>query len=155
MKNTFEAHLSAVEKKFGIVVSRFNEFISSKLLNGALSCLKKHQCHENNIDIVWVPGAFEIPLLAKRMAQTGRYDSIICLGTIIRGQTPHFNYVSAEVSKGIGTVSLETGIPVIFGVITTDNLEQAIERAGAKSGNKGEDAAMAAIEMANLLEEFK
>jgi len=137
--------------KFGLVVSRFNEFITTKLLEGAQDALIRHGVAAEDIDIAWTPGSFEIPLIAKKMAQTGKYAAIICLGTIIRGGTPHFEYIAAEVSKGIAAVNLETGVPVIFGVITTDNLEQAIERAGTKAGNKGFDAAESAIEMANLL----
>jgi len=137
--------------KFGLVVSRFNEFITTKLLEGAQDALIRHGVAAEDIDIAWTPGSFEIPLIAKKMAQTGKYAAIICLGTIIRGGTPHFEYIAAEVSKGIAAVNLETGVPTIFGVITTDNLEQAIERAGTKVGNKGFDAAESAIEMANLL----
>jgi len=137
--------------KFGLVVSRFNEFITTKLLEGAQDALIRHGVAAEDIDIAWTPGSFEIPLIAKKMAQTGKYAAIICLGTIIRGGTPHFEYIAAEVSKGIAAVNLETGVPTIFGVITTDNLEQAIERAGTKAGNKGFDAAESAIEMANLL----
>jgi 6,7-dimethyl-8-ribityllumazine synthase len=133
------------------VVSRFNEFISSRLLGGAKDAMARHGVGEENLDVAWVPGSFEIPLIAKKMAQTGEYAAVICLGAVIRGATPHFDYVAAEVSKGVANVSLETGVPVIFGVITADNLEQAIERAGTKSGNKGFDAAVAAIEMANLV----
>ncbi|HHY38674.1 MAG TPA: 6,7-dimethyl-8-ribityllumazine synthase [Clostridia bacterium] len=135
---------------FAIVISRFNEFITSKLLSGALDALERHEVSEDKIDIVWVPGAFEIPLVAKNLAKSGRYDAVICLGAVIRGATPHFEYVAAEVAKGIALVGLETGKPVIFGVITADNIEQAIERAGTKGGNKGWDAAITAIEMADL-----
>ncbi|MCD6090139.1 MAG: 6,7-dimethyl-8-ribityllumazine synthase [Bacteroidales bacterium] len=146
-----EGNLHAGNHKFGIIVGRFNEFIGSKLLDGALDALKRHGASEENIEIAWTPGAFEIPLVAKKMAKTNKYDAIICLGAVIRGATPHFDYVSAEVSKGIAHVSLETEIPVIFGILTTDNIEQAIERAGTKSGNKGFDVAVTAIEMVNLM----
>jgi 6,7-dimethyl-8-ribityllumazine synthase len=149
--NTFEGKLDAKGLKFGIVIARFNEFISGKLLSGCLDGLRRHGAEEENIDVIWSPGSFEIPLLAKKMAAGKKYDAVICLGAVIRGATPHFDYVAAEVSKGVAHVGLETGMPVIFGVLTTENLEQAIERAGTKSGNKGFDAALAAIEMANLL----
>ena len=137
--------------KVGIVASRFNEFIVSKLVGGAEDALLRHGVLTDDIDLAWVPGAFEIPLIAKKMAESGKYDAVICLGAVIRGATGHYEYVCAEVSKGIATVGLETGVPVLFGVLTTDNLEQAIERAGTKSGNKGYDAACSAIEMVNLL----
>lgn len=150
----YEGNLIAQELKFGIIVGRFNEFIGGKLLSGALDALKRHGVEESEIEIAWVPGAFEIPLAAKKMAKTNRYDAVICLGAVIRGSTPHFEYVSSEVSKGVANVSLETEIPVIFGVLTTDTIEQAIERAGTKAGNKGYDAAVTAIEMANLLKQF-
>jgi 6,7-dimethyl-8-ribityllumazine synthase len=150
MIKTFEGNISAEGLRFAIVVSRFNEFISSKLIGGALDALQRHGAKEEQIALVKVPGAFEIPMAAKRLARSGNYDAVICLGAVIRGATPHFDYVASEVSKGIAQVALETSIPVIFGVLTTDSLEQAIERAGAKSGNKGWDAAMAAMEMANL-----
>ena len=136
--------------KFVVIVSRFNEFITSKLLDGAQDTLARHGVKEADIDVAWTPGSFEIPLIAKKMAKSGRYDAIICLGAVIRGGTPHFDYIAAEVSKGIANVSLESGIPVILGVITADTLEQAIERAGTKSGNYGSQAALHAIEMANL-----
>jgi 6,7-dimethyl-8-ribityllumazine synthase len=136
--------------KFGVVVARFNEFITSKLLDGAQDTLARHGVKEADIDVAWTPGSFEIPLIAKKMAESGRYDAIICLGAVIRGGTPHFDYIAAEVSKGIANVSLGTGLPVILGVITADTLEQAIERAGTKSGNYGSQAAVHAIEMANL-----
>ncbi len=148
---TYEGQLVAGNEKFCIIISRFNDFIGSKLLSGALDELKRHGVNEDNIDIVKVPGAFEIPVTAMKFANTGKYNAIITLGAVIRGATAHFDYVSAEVSKGIAQVSLQTGIPVIFGVLTTDNIEQAIERAGTKAGNKGSDAAKSAIEMANLL----
>lgn len=146
-----EGNLVAKDIKIGIVVGRFNEFIVSKLLGGALDGLKRHGVEEDNIEVSWVPGAFEIPLVAKKMAQSKKYDAIICLGAVIKGSTPHFDYVCAEASKGISSVSLSEELPVIFGVLTTDTIEQAIERAGTKAGNKGYDAAITAIEMANLL----
>ena len=151
MTRIIEGMLTATTEKFCIVISRFNDFIGSKLLAGAIDELKRHGVKEDNIDVVKVPGAFEIPLAAQKFAKTGRYNAIITLGAVIKGSTPHFDYVSAEVSKGVAHVSLETGIPVIFGVLTTDNIEQAIERAGTKAGNKGADAAKTAIEMANLI----
>jgi 6,7-dimethyl-8-ribityllumazine synthase len=147
-----EGKLLAEGKNFALVVSRFNDFITEKLLSGAIDALTRSGAKDNSIDIVKVPGAFEIPLAAKKLAQKGRYHAVICLGAVIRGATPHFDYVSTEVSKGIAQTSMETGIPIIFGVVTTDTLEQAIERAGTKSGNKGWSAAMAAVEMANLIE---
>lgn len=146
----FEGMLTGRDKRFAVVVSRFNEFISGKLLDGARDALIRHEVADDAIDVVWVPGSFEIPVVAKRLAQLGRYDAVICLGAVIRGSTPHFEYVSAEVSKGIANVGLETGQPVIFGVLTTDTIEQAIERAGSKAGNKGFEAAMTAIEMSDL-----
>ncbi|MFQ9310896.1 MAG: 6,7-dimethyl-8-ribityllumazine synthase [Paraclostridium sordellii] len=149
-----EGKLVAEGLKIGIVLGRFNEFIVSKLLGGALDGLKRHGVDENNIDVAWVPGAFEIPLIAKKMAKNEKYDAIICLGAVIKGSTPHFDYVCAEVSKGIASVSLSSEKPVIFGVLTTDTIEQAIERAGTKAGNKGYDAAVTAIEMVNLLKQF-
>ena len=152
--NIKEGKLNAKDLKFGIVVGRFNEFISSKLLGGALDALKRHDANDDDIDMVWSPGSYEIPLLAKKMASSGKYDAIICLGAVIRGATPHFDYVSNEVSKGIASAMLETEVPIVFGVLTTDSIEQAIERAGTKSGNKGFDAAMAAIEMGNLMKEM-
>ncbi len=148
---TFEGQLVARGFKFGIVVSRFNEFISKNLLSGAIDSLKRHEAAEEDIDVAWVPGSFEVPLLAGKMATSGKYDAVICLGAVIRGNTPHFDYVAAEVSKGIARVGLDTGVPVAFGVITADTLEQAVDRAGAKAGNKGWQAALTAIEMANLL----
>ena len=149
-----EGQLSAKGLKFGIVVGRFNEFISSKLLGGALDALKRSGAEEKNIEMVWSPGSFEIPLIAKKMAKAKKYDAIICLGAVIRGATPHFDFVANEVSKGVASAMLETEVPIIFGVLTTESIEQAIERAGTKSGNKGFDAAMAAIEMANLMKEI-
>ncbi|MCK5883554.1 MAG: 6,7-dimethyl-8-ribityllumazine synthase [Bacteriovoracaceae bacterium] len=150
--NILEGHLNASGKKYAIVVARFNEFISSKLLGAAEDCLKRHSCNvDTDVDIAWVPGAFEIPLVAQRLAATKKYDAVLTLGAVIRGSTPHFDYVCSEVSKGTAKVSLDTNVPVIFGVITTDTIEQAIERAGTKAGNKGWDCAMAAIEMSTLL----
>ena len=140
--------------KFGIVVSRFNEFISQKLLDGAIDCLKRHQVDEKDIQIAWVPGSFEIPIAAQRLAKSGKFDAIICLGTLIRGATSHFDYIAAEASKGIAQVALKFDVPVLFGVLTTDNIEQAIERAGTKAGNKGFHAAEGAIEMANLFKKL-
>jgi 6,7-dimethyl-8-ribityllumazine synthase len=148
---TYEGRLLAGDYKFGIVVSRFNEFISKNLLSGALDSLKRHEAADDNIDVAWVPGSFEIPLVAQKFAASGRYDAVICLGAVIRGNTPHFDYVAAEVSKGVARVGLETGVPVTFGIITADTLEQAVDRAGAKAGNKGWQAALTAIEMANLM----
>jgi len=148
---TIEGKFVVQDEKFCIVISRFNEFIGSKLLSGAVDELKRHGVADNNIEVIWVPGAFEIPLIAKKAAKTGKYAAIITLGAVIKGSTGHYDYVCAEVSKGVASVSLETGVPVIFGVLTTDNIEQAIERAGTKAGNKGSDAAKSAIEMANLL----
>jgi len=150
----YEGKLLAQDLRFGIVVSRFNDFICDRLLGGALDALKRSGASEENIEVFKVPGAFEIPLLAKKMAGSARFDAVICLGAVIRGATPHFDYVASEVSKGIANVSLETGKPISFGVLTTDTLEQAIERAGSKAGNKGWDAAMAAIEMANLIRQI-
>ncbi len=152
---TYEGNLIAKDLKFGIIIGRFNEFISSKLLGGAIDGLVRHGANEPDIETAWVPGAFEIPLVAQKMAASKRYDAIICVGAVIRGSTPHFDYVAGEVSKGIAKVSLDAGIPVTFGVLTTDTIEQAIERAGTKAGNKGYDAAVTAIEMANLLKHIK
>ena len=149
-----EGQLTTNNEKVCIVISRFNEFIGSKLLSGAIDELKRHGIAEDNIEVVWTPGAFEIPLVAKRCAKTGKYNAIITLGAIIKGSTSHYDYVCAELSKGIAQVGLETEVPVLFGVLTTENIEQAIERAGTKAGNKGSDAAKAAIEMANLLKEI-
>jgi 6,7-dimethyl-8-ribityllumazine synthase len=151
MPNIIEANLVAEGKKFAIVVSRFNDFITDKLVGGAVDALTRSGTKTEDIDIVKVPGAFEIPLLAKKLAAQAKHDAIICLGAVIRGATPHFDYVSAEVSKGVATASMESGMPIIFGVVTTDTLEQAIERAGSKAGNKGWDSALAAVEMANLM----
>jgi len=149
-----EGELQAEGLKFAIIVSRFNEFITGKLLEGAIDALIRHGAVEKNIDIIKVPGSFELPLVAKKAAQKKSYDAVICLGTIIRGATPHFDYVAAEASKGIATASMDTGVPIAFGVLTTDTIEQAIERAGTKSGNKGWDSAMVAIEMAQLLKKL-
>ena len=151
----FEGKLtSEKEIKIGIVCARFNEFIVSKLLSGALDALQRHNIKDDNIHVAWVPGSFEIPLIASKMANSGKYDAVICLGAVIRGSTSHYDYVCAEVSKGIASVSLKSDIPVMFGVLTTENIEQAIERAGTKSGNKGFDSAMGAIEMVNLIREI-
>lgn len=155
MPKVFEGQLSAKNKKFGIVVSRFNELICRKLLEGALDCLRRHGCNSDDIDIAWVPGSFEIPIATKRMAALNKYNAIICLGAVIRGATPHFEYIAAEVTKGIAQTSLEFSIPISYGVITPDTLEQALERAGTKSGNKGWDAAMSAIEMADLFDRME
>lgn len=152
---TFEGNIVAKNVRIGIVAARFNEFITSKLLGGALDCLKRHEVDEGDIDVAWVPGAFEIPLIAQSMAKSGKYDAVICLGAVIRGATSHYDYVCAEVSKGIAQVSLQTGVPVMFGVLTTDNIEQAVERAGSKAGNKGFDCAAGALEMINLMREIE
>lgn len=152
---TIEGKLDASGLKVAIIVSRFNEFITNKLLGGALDCLKRNNAGENDITVVWVPGSFEIPSVTQKLAVSGKYDAVICLGAVIRGATPHFDVVASEVSKGVAKVSMEASIPVIFGVLTTDTIEQAIERAGTKSGNKGFDAALSAIEMANLYKQIK
>ncbi len=152
---TYEGNLVSSGIKIGIVVARFNEFITSKLLSGALDGLHRHDVKDEDVEVAWVPGAFEIPLVASKMAQSGKYDAVICLGAVIRGSTSHYDYVCNEVSKGIASVSLSTGVPVMFGVITTENIEQAIERAGTKAGNKGYDCALGAIEMVNLLREME
>jgi 6,7-dimethyl-8-ribityllumazine synthase len=149
---TYSGNLVAKGKNFGIVAARFNEFITSKLIDGAIDSLTRHGVDEKEIDIAWCPGAFEIPLVAKRMLMTEKYDAIICLGSVIRGSTPHFDYVANEVAKGIGKIALDFAKPVIFGVLTTENIEQAIERAGTKAGNKGFDAATSAVEMVNLFD---
>lgn len=154
MPRTMEGKISAEGFQFALIVSRFNDFISAKLMEGALDALKRHGAKDEQLTLVRVPGAFEIPLTARKLAESGKYDAVICLGAVIRGSTPHFDYVAAEVSKGIAVVALESKIPVTFGVLTTDNLEQAIERAGSKAGNKGWDAAMAAMEMANLFKDI-
>jgi 6,7-dimethyl-8-ribityllumazine synthase len=155
MGKVFEGHLVGTGLRVAIVVGRFNEFITSKLLDGALDALKRHGVEEENVDVAWVPGAFEIPLIAKKLAESKKYDAVITLGTVIRGATPHFDYVCNEVAKGVASQSLQTGVPIIFGVLTTENIEQAVERAGTKAGNKGWEAATAAIEMANLTREFQ
>ena len=155
MPNVIEGFLQAKDKKFAIVVSRFNELICRKLMEGALDCIARHGGDLNEVDIAWVPGSFEIPMAAKQFVLSKKYDAVICLGAVIRGATPHFEYIAAEVTKGIAQVSLEAGIPVTYGVITPDTLEQAIERAGTKAGNKGWDAALSAIEMANLFDKMK
>ena len=151
---TFEGKFDGRNVKIGIVAGRFNEFITSKLVGGALDVLKRNDVSEENIDIAWVPGAFEIALITKKLAKTGKYDAIIALGAVIKGSTPHFDYVCAEVSKGVSQISLQSELPVIFGVLTTNNIEEAIERAGTKAGNKGADAAFSAIEMINLIKEI-
>ncbi len=151
MSKRFEGMLLGKGLKFGLVVSRFNEFFSKKLLEGAQDALLRHGVNEEDIEVAWTPGSFEIPLIAQKLAQTKKYDAVICLGAVIRGGTPHFDYIAGEVTKGIAQVNLATGIPVIYGVITTDTLEQAVERSGTKAGNKGFDAAVSAIEMANLV----
>lgn len=152
---TFEGKLVSEDIKVGIIVARFNEFITSKLLSGALDTLTRHEVKEENIQVAWVPGAFEIPLIASKMAESGKYEAVICLGAVIRGSTSHYDYVCSEVSKGIASVSLKSGIPVMFGVLTTENIEQAIERAGSKAGNKGSECAQGAIEMVNLIREIQ
>lgn len=151
----YEGVLKGEGLRFAVVVSRFNEFISSKLLSGTWDCLTRHGVSSSDIDVAWVPGAMEIPLIAQRMAGTRKYNAVICLGAVIRGSTPHFDYVAAEVAKGVARVQLDAGLPVIFGVLTTDSIEQAVERAGTKSGNKGWDAAVAALEMANLVQRLE
>ncbi len=155
MVRTVEGQLAAAGLTFGIVASRFNDFMTSRLLEGALDALRRHGADEERITVVKVPGAFEIPLAAKRLAASGQADAVICVGTVIRGATPHFEYIASEVAKGVAAAMLETGVPITFGVLTTDSLEQAVERAGSKGGNKGFDAACSAIEMANLLRELK
>jgi 6,7-dimethyl-8-ribityllumazine synthase len=154
MANIIEGFITAKDMKVGIVVARFNEFITSKLLGGALDALHRHEAKDEDIDVAWVPGAFEIPVVAKKMAESGKYDAVIALGAVIRGSTTHYDYVCNEVSKGVAQVGMQTGVPTIFCVVTTENIEQAVERAGTKDGNKGTDAAMAAMEMANLLKKI-
>ena len=154
MANIIEGNITAEGLRFAIVASRFNEFITSKLLEGALDMLRRHGAAEDAVDVAWVPGAFEIPLAAKKFAASGKYDAVICVGAVIRGATSHYDYVCSEVSKGVAQAGLSTGVPVIFGVVTTENIEQAVERAGTKAGNKGADGAMAAMEMANLLKKI-
>mgnify|MGYP001613662356 CR=1 FL=1 len=155
MVKTIEGNLIAKGKKFGIIASRFNDFITKELVSGCLDTLTRHGANNEDLSITWVPGAFEVPLLAQRLAKSKSHDALICLGTIIRGSTPHFEYIASEVAKGIAKVSLDTGLPVIFGIITADTIEQAVERAGTKEGNKGRDAALSAIEMVNLLTQLK
>ena len=155
MPKTIKGDLHAKEKSFALVVSRFNEFVTHRLLEGALDCLYRHGADEKKVTIVWTPGSFEIPYAALRLAESKKYHAVICLGAVIKGDTPHYDYIASEVTKGIAKTSLETGVPVIFGIITTDNLEQAIERAGSKSGNKGFEAAVSAIEMASLISNIK
>ncbi len=151
---TLEGKLTAKNMKIAIVVARFNEFIASKLLSGCIDCLIRHEAADEDLTVAWVPGAFEIPMAAKKLAESGKYDAVICLGAVIRGATPHFDYVCAEASKGIAQVSMQTGVPVAFGVLTTENIQQAVERAGTKAGNKGVDCAMTAMEMVNLFKEM-
>lgn len=155
MTKTLEGELVANGKKFGIVASRFNDFITKKLLEGCVDALLRHGAKDSELEVAWVPGAFEIPLVAKKMANSKKYDAVICLGTVIRGETPHFDYVASEVAKGVAQVGLDANVPTIFGIITAENLEQAIKRAGTKDGNKGKDAAVTAIEMVNLLTQIK
>ncbi|HZG85190.1 6,7-dimethyl-8-ribityllumazine synthase [Paenibacillus sp.] len=155
MVHLYEGNLISQGKTYGIVVGRFNEFISSKLLSGALDALKRHGAAEDEISVAWVPGAFEIPLVAQKMAESGRFDAVITLGAVIRGSTPHFDFVCNEAAKGVAAIALKTGVPTIFGVLTTDSIEQAVERAGTKAGNKGWEAAVTAIEMANLVSQFQ
>jgi len=150
MSRVFEGRLSGQGKRFGIVVSRFNEFVSIRLLEGAMDCLRRHGASDDDITVAWVPGAFDIPVLAKRMGDSGTYDAIVCLGTVIRGDTPHFDYVAAEAAKGVAYAAMQTGVPTVFGIVTADTLEQAIDRAGAKAGNRGWDAAQSALELADL-----
>ena len=154
MANIIEGYIRGKGLKFGIVVARFNEFITNKLLDGALDTLRRHETADADIEVAWVPGAFEIPVVAKKMAESGKYDAMICLGAVIRGSTTHYDYVCNEVSKGVAQVGMQTGVPTLFGVLTTENIEQAIERAGTKAGNKGADCAMGAMEMASLLKKI-
>lgn len=154
MKKVYEGHLVGTGLKIGIVVGRFNEFITNKLLSGAEDALKRHGVEEEDVEVAYVPGAFEIPLIARKMAESRKYDAVITLGAVIRGSTPHFDYVSSEVAKGVAATAIQSGVPVIFGVLTTDTIEQAIERAGTKAGNKGWEAAVSAIEMANLTKQW-
>lgn len=154
MANIIEGNIIAEGLRFAIVASRFNEFITSKLLEGALDMLRRHGASEEQVDVVWVPGAFEIPLVAKKLAACGKYDAVVCVGAVIRGATSHYDYVCNEASKGVAQAALSTGVPVIFAVVTTENIEQAVERAGTKAGNKGSDGALAAMEMANLLKKI-
>ena len=155
MHKVIEGNMISKGKKFGVVASRFNDFVTKELISGCIDTLVRHGVEDKDVAVTWVPGAFEIPLVAQRIAKSKSYDAVICLGTVIRGSTPHFDYIASEVSKGIAKVSLDTGVPVIFGIITADTIEQAVERAGTKDGNKGRDAALSAIEMANLLSQLK
>jgi 6,7-dimethyl-8-ribityllumazine synthase len=155
MAKVVEGNLVVKGKKFGIIASRFNDFLTKELVAGCLDTLARHGAEDNNLNVVWVPGAFEIPAVAQKMAQTKEYDALICLGTVIRGATPHFDFIAAEAAKGIAKVGLDSGMPVIFGIITADTIEQAVERSGTKDGNKGRDAALSAIEMINVLEKLK
>ena len=155
MTRYYEGHLVSQGLKFGVVAGRFNEFISGKLLSGALDAFKRHGAAEEDVEVAWVPGAFEIPLIAQKMAESGKYDAVITLGAVIRGSTPHFDYVCNEAAKGVAAIALKTGVPTIFGVLTVDSIEQAIERAGTKAGNKGYEAAVSAIEMANLTKQLQ
>lgn len=154
MANIYQGQLVAGKHRFGVVVSRFNDFLTSKLLAGCLDALERHGANPAEVDVAWTPGSFEIPMVARQMAESGRYAAVICLGTIIRGQTPHFDYIASEAAKGVAQVGMATGVPTIFGIITADTLEQAIDRAGTKAGNKGADAAVSAIEMANLMDQL-
>ncbi|MFA5357043.1 MAG: 6,7-dimethyl-8-ribityllumazine synthase [Candidatus Omnitrophota bacterium] len=155
MVKTKEGNLIAKGKKFGVIASRFNDFITKELVSGCLDTLIRHGAQDNDLSVAWVPGAFEVPLVAQKLAKSKSYDALVCLGTVIRGSTPHFDYIASEVAKGVSKVSLDSGLPVIFGIITADTIEQAIERAGTKEGNKGRDAALSAIEMVNLLTQVK
>ena len=155
MGNTFQAELSGAGLRIGIAVSRFNEVVTSRLLAGARSALERHGVHDDDVDVAWVPGAFELPLVARKLAESHRYDAVVCLGAVIRGETPHFEYVASEAARGIADAARDTGVPAIFGVLTTDTLEQALERAGGKAGNKGYDAVLSAIETANLLRRLR
>jgi 6,7-dimethyl-8-ribityllumazine synthase len=150
MSRVYEGSITGKGRRFGVVVSRFNEFVSLRLLEGAMDCLRRHGASDDDITIAWVPGAFDIPALAKRMGDSGRFDAVVCLGAVIRGATPHFDYVAAEVAKGVANAAVQTGVPTVFGVVTADNLEQAVERAGAKAGNRGWDAARSAMELADV-----
>jgi 6,7-dimethyl-8-ribityllumazine synthase len=155
MAKVYEGHLVSQGLKYGVVVGRFNEFISGKLLSGALDAFKRHGANDEDVEVAWVPGAFEIPLIAQKMAESGKYDAVITLGAVIRGSTPHFDYVCNEAAKGVASIALKTGVPTIFGVLTVDSIEQAIERAGTKAGNKGYEAAVSAVEMANLTKQLQ
>ena len=153
-KKVFEGQLAAAGKRFGIVVSRFNDLVTTRLLDGALDCLRRHGADEDEIEVAWVPGSFELPVIARRLAQSGRFHAVLCLGAVVRSDTPHFDYVAGQASRGIAQVSLETGVPVTFGVVTADTVDQAVQRAGVKAGNRGWDAALNAIEMASLMEQL-